>query len=515
MNNTISKQNLSTKKDSKTVKKIKQNIYKWHRIIGIITIVPVILWTLSGIMHPFMAHFFKPQIAHEKLEPNPINTAQLKLSLQNFLTQNSIVAFKNFRIVNFNNTTFYQIKNIQNKYQYFNASNAKELKDGDKKYAAYLSRYFLDDSKSKITKIELLEEFTSQYKYINRYLPVYKISFDRNDAMDVYVETSSSKLATFNPKSRQIFIWIFDTFHNWGFIDAIANNQLRIIILIVLLSIICISAISGIIVYGLFWKKFKKAKPTDSEGFLRKNHRQIGIMVSFLTLTFAFSGGYHAIQKWEPNILPKMVYEPKIKVSDIKIPLTGIPINLDQLINISIIKFNKNYYYLCDLYDAENEQWEKQFVNTNSNIVEKNIEIKYAQYLVYKFKKMIASNSTNCCEMDNTETFNPNFTLKSNAILTEFDKREYGFVNKRLPVVKLEYNSPDKTTYYIETGTSRLAAVVNNSSRREGYSFALLHKFLLMEWAGKGIRDFVTVFAALGILTVSILGFILFLKRNN
>ena len=43
-------------------------MYKWHRTLGIITLIPVIFWTLSGLMHPFMAHFFKPQIANEKLE---------------------------------------------------------------------------------------------------------------------------------------------------------------------------------------------------------------------------------------------------------------------------------------------------------------------------------------------------------------------------------------------------------------------------------------------------------------
>jgi uncharacterized membrane protein YukC len=60
MKNTIETENKKNKKDSNIVKKIKQNMYKWHRTLGIITLIPVIFWTLSGIMHPFMAHFFKP-----------------------------------------------------------------------------------------------------------------------------------------------------------------------------------------------------------------------------------------------------------------------------------------------------------------------------------------------------------------------------------------------------------------------------------------------------------------------
>jgi hypothetical protein len=511
MKNTIPTEKLSKKKDPTIVKKIKKNMYQWHRTLGIITIIPIILWTLSGIMHPFMAHFFKPQIAHDKLEVKTIDTTQIKHSLQEVLIQHKISTFKNFRLVNFNNATYYQIKNIQNKYQYFNTQDAKELENGDQKYATYLSRYFLQDSISKVSKIELLTEFTSQYKYINRYLPVYKLSFDREDAMEIYVETTSSKLATYNPKSRQIFIWIFDTFHNWAFIDAIANNQLRIMIMLLLLSIIVFSALSGIVIYGFFWKKFKKATPTDSEGFLRRNHRKIGLIVSLLTVTFGFSGGYHATQKWQPNNLPKMIYEPLVTVSDLPISTSKLNIDFKQLIDISVITFKKNNYFRCVLFDSENEKKSTKYVNTISNQTE-NIEMKYADFLALKFSKMLQNPDKNCCEMDDNPLTEHRLELKSSSVLTEFDNREYGFVNKRLPVVKLEYNSPDQTTYYIETETSRLAAVVNDESRLEGYSFAILHKFLLIEWAGKGIRDLVTVAAALGILVVSVMGLLLFLK---
>ena len=110
MDNTPKEVNSSKKKDSKFVKKIKQKIYAWHRIIGIITIIPVIFWTLSGLMHPFMAHFFKPTIANEFLIAKPIDESQLTLSIQEVLQKNKIAEFKNFMIVSFDNSTFYQVK---------------------------------------------------------------------------------------------------------------------------------------------------------------------------------------------------------------------------------------------------------------------------------------------------------------------------------------------------------------------------------------------------------------------
>jgi hypothetical protein len=114
---------------------------------------------------------------------------------------------------------------------------------------------------------------------------------------------------------------------------------------------------------------------------------------------------------------------------------------------------------------------------------------------------------------DEPETSLENVKLLESKVLTDFESREYGFVNKRLPVVKLAYDTPEKTTYFIETSTSRLAAKIKSSDMVEGYSFAILHKFLFMDWAGKNIRDLTMVLAALTILIVSVLGFILFLKK--
>ena len=527
--------NDAKKKDSKIVKKIKQHMYKWHRTLGIITLIPVLFWTLSGLMHPFMAHFLKPEIAHEKLEQTPISQSLLPLSLQEVLERNKLETFKNFRIVSFDNATYYQVKTITGDLIYFDVSTAKKLSSGDQKYAEWLARYFLDDTKSTVTKSEIITEFTSQYKYVNRYLPVYKMSFDRPDGMQIYIETASSKLATFNPTSRQIFIWFFDTFHNWSFIDAISNNSLRIITMLLFLSIITFSAVSGIVIYGLLWKHFKKTDALQPKKGIRKYHRQIGIWISLFTLTFAFSGAYHATTKWEPYTLSQMIYEPTFTTKSLGVSNKKINIDWNRFENASLIALNDTVYYRCQLLapldKKANEsvavpepKWKKKesnpleivYINATKNTVTPNVDIDYAQFLAYYFTD--GAPKTACCEMI-PETSEPEPSLNNakvveTKLITEFESREYGFVNKRLPVIKLAYDTPENTTYFIETATSRLAAVVKNSDKLEGYSFAILHKFLFMDWAGKNVRDLSMVLAALTILVVSILGLILFLKKK-
>ncbi len=513
------KNKISKKRDSKWVKKLKQKIYTWHRTLGIITVVPVIFWCLSGVMHPFMAHFFKPEIANERLEKPTISPANIPLSIQTVLAKNNLKQIKNFRIVSFNKGHFYQVKTVDNVLHYYNTANASELANGDAKYAEYLSRYFLDDQKSKVVSSEVLTEFDSQYKYVNRYLPVYKLSFKRDDAMQVYVETSSSKLATFNPKSRQFFIWFFDVFHNWSFLDVITNNTIRVWIMILLLSFIVLSALSGIVIYGLFWKVFKKQVPTtEATTKLRFNHRKIGIAVAFVTLTFALSGAYHAFSKLKPNNLSSMVYEPTIDVAKLSLENNKLALDWSAFLNTSIIQLKNDIYYQVIL-KGEEKQTKTVYINTENGTINKNAELKYVEFLAQHFSNKLNKKAA-CCDMQEPEECESssdisNAKLFKTKTLYDFEKREYGFVNKRLPVVKLAYNNPEKATYYIEPTSSHLAAVITNSERFEGYSFAIFHKFLFMDWAGKGIRDLVTVIATMGLLTVCILGLLLFLKNNK
>jgi hypothetical protein len=67
---------------------------------------------------------------------------------------------------------------------------------------------------------------------------------------------------------------------------------------------------------------------------------------------------------------------------------------------------------------------------------------------------------------------------------------------------------------YIETTTAKLATKVAGIDRAEGLSFIFLHKFFWMTWAGKDIRDIVSMLAALTVLVVSLLGLTAFIKNK-
>jgi hypothetical protein len=90
---------------------------------------------------------------------------------------------------------------------------------------------------------------------------------------------------------------------------------------------------------------------------------------------------------------------------------------------------------------------------------------------------------------------------------------EYGFINKRLPVWRVEYGTPDRVTYYVETSTGALASVVHTADRAEGYSFSFLHKYHWLDFAGKNVRDGFMALLALGIASTALLGLWLLGRR--
>ena len=512
-------------------RKIKQRIYKWHRFFALITFIPVVLWCLSGIMHPFMAHFFKPEIKHEFIEPKTVDFNKVQVSLQSVLKSENIHSFKNFRYIQMNNNWFYQIKLIDNSLAYFNTFDGKKLDNGDQVYAHYLAQFFLDDYQNKIIKTDYLMKFDNQYKYVNRYLPVYKLSFDRSDNMQVYVETASSKLATFNPTSRQAFIWFFDTFHNWSFFDVIANNEIRIVLMSILLGVIILSALSGIFIYGFFWKVFKKTK-TTSENKTRIQHRKLGLWFSIFSIGFAFSGAFHLTKKWNPKPIQDMVYQPVLNSNKLKINSAEIDVNKTRFQNASLIQFQDSLYYRCEMkaflkpklaVDTKENKWKKKsapiayvvYINAQTNSIVKDLDFKYAEFLAHYFDGS-PTGTASCCEGETSGETSvcsiEKAKLLETKVLTEFDSREYGFVNKRLPVVKLAYDTPNNKTYFVETSTSRIASAVGKSDRIEGYSFAIFHKFLWMDWAGKPIRDLVMTLSAIALFIIALLGLRLLIK---
>ena len=502
---------------------VQRNMYRWHRIIGLITIIPVICWTLSGLSHPLMSNWLRPKIAREALSPTPIPRPALPLN--QVLAQNHLAALRNVRQVRWAGRPTYQVLAgpPTTAPRYFDATTGAALPaTADQRFAEQLARYFTQDSLAPIAGAERLTHFTEDYPFVNRLLPVWKITLGQPSGLTVYVETMPARLATFNNPTRRTFLRVFGWLHTWSWLELIGDPALRVGVLLVLLGIIIAAALSGLLIYGLMWGKFRKPRnATDQVGWLRKYHRAVGLAVALVTLSFAGSGAFHAYLKLHPDNRLAYFHAPTIAASRLAVELTELPVNWNNVQNVALAELDGQVYYqVFGLPPAESPTWGTgaakpvpgastgqpvervraatvTYYNAATGQLLPDGSIRYARRLAAGFLAQ-AGNGPAPANL-NTEP------------LDHFSE-EYNFINKRLPVVQVAYSTPTHTTLYVEPATGRLAARLDDAARYEGLSFGFLHKFHLSGGLGKNLRDAVTMLSALGVLAVSLLGLWLFLK---
>ncbi|UEG51034.1 PepSY domain-containing protein [Ferruginibacter lapsinanis] len=521
---------------------IRKNIYKWHRTISLIIAIPVILWAASGFMHPVMTTI-RPKVGTQELSPQTIDTTKIIVLLQDALLKNNIDKFSNFRIVQLADNWFYQIQLPgQNVLQYISTQNGKLLKNGDELYARFLAKQFLegvkktnrnisvpvisglhdccvnaatavlnDTSGAKITEVELVEKFNEEYKYINRFLPAYKVSFERKDGIRIYVETQQDRFAFAMDNRRAVFDTFFSWFHTLGWLDFLGKGKLMIEI--VLMSMAFLATLMGIYIFCITKTKTPNGNTVVAA---RRNHRWTSIVISLFTLMFTGSGAFHLFTKFSPDtraqFFTQNVFTPVDALLDIKKIFAAAGAQ-KKITTISIVKINgKNYWQVFSQSEETNKKnnipgamdmMKRKvapapsaiYISTDDHTVLKDGEMKYANYLATLFSK-----------------HRPDEIVKT-TVITKFED-EYGFVNKRLPVWRVHYNSNSKERFYVETSTGKLAAHVNDKDLIEGYSFAMLHKHHFMDWAGKSGRDISTMFWALAQIAVVVIGLTLYFKMR-
>lgn len=455
------------------------NLYKWHQRLGLIALIPILAWSLSGLTHPMMAHWFKIKAAKRFIKAKNIPKINDFHDLTTILNKHQIDSFQNIRFLSFKDQWYCQLKQEGDVPIYLNLQDQSQLQNGDQLYARHLAREFSGDQTSKIKSIELITNFDAYYKRINRLLPVYKITFDRQDKLEVYVETISSRLGTLNDNNRKRLMWVFSNLHNWDFLKF--SPLLKSFSLIFFSTIMFLSAILGLWLYASQWKKLNAIKQKTgirpkSTVLSRRIHKSLGITLSFAMLAFTFSGGYHAFSKVNKSDHQPIDFQDRFSIKDLSnCPIKFIKNLKDNVYDVKLKKIENDSYFQIYYLD---EKPKKAYYNIQSLKALADAEEQLVIALSQKFKSCTSK-------------------IKSIEIVSKFGG-EYGFINKRLPVLKITYDQANGRTDYIETSSNTIAASFNNSSRLEALSFLFLHKYHSLDFLGKNNRDLFIAFTVFG-----------------
>jgi hypothetical protein len=521
-------------------------MYQWHRTLSLIIAIPVVLWAASGFMHPIMTTI-RPRVATQFLQPAVLDSSKIAVGLAEALQKNNITVFHNFRIIAIDKNLFYQVQPTANDLPlYLSTQTGKKLPNGDQLYAQYIAKLFLEgqpkdasvppkkpldanaetvpvetastpdccdaatncillnEKGARVTGVKLVTSFDDEYKFVNRLLPVYRVSFGRADGIRIYVATTSDRFGFAVDNKRAIFDKIFSWFHNWAWMDRLGNAKYIVMALLLLMTFI--TTLLGI--YIFFVTSTKKANGNKVVA-ARRNHRWTSVLISLFTLLFSFSGAFHALEKLSVDDRYDYYTQQAIPSSTALFNLQSLQAVVKQSItNISAVQMGGILYWQvftkserikgkAVVQPRKDLMKDKRVAPPNGKYIKasdltllKEGEKVYAQYLSSQFSKHASKD-----------------IISTEAIIQFAD--EYGFVNKRLPVWKVGYASNNNERYYVETSTGRLSVKVNDRDLIEGYSFSLLHKHHFMDFAGKEVRDFSTMFWALAQIAVVVIGLIL------
>ena len=116
--------------------------------------------------------------------------------------------------------------------RYFDLDTHDELKDYDKIQAVWLARYYSGLKDTEVSDIKFQTEFNSAYPWVNRLLPVYEISFARDDNLKLFIYTELGVLTAITNDYKISLQTLFRALHNGTFDDF---DYARVWLMLVLL----------------------------------------------------------------------------------------------------------------------------------------------------------------------------------------------------------------------------------------------------------------------------------------
>ena len=488
----------------------------WHRWLGVLTCLGILLWAVSGISHPIMSRLQVKPVAF--LAPSAQFDLSQALFIKPVLKQHGITEVQHVSLAQFLGHSYYRVSVDRDQpARYFEVTSGEELADADIQYATYLAQHFTGKGADSVVDVRLVTTFNDDYHEVNRLLPVWRVEFSSGQHLRAYIDTEQSRLSTLVNDTRYWLTQVFQFGHNWSFLDG--APVLQVMIAAIVLCAVLISAFSGLYLYF----KLGSAKQRLASKPMRCWHRRLGLTVSLAALIFASSGLFHLIMSYQQHKVAVTLAVEKTSVNylddGVWHEMTAKPLAKLDLISHA----QQLYWHILPISgDGGNQMPVSQVAalakeaehaehNHHSHAEAK----KVAPYLL-PAEGNRAKNNINTVEGFAKAKVMSLASVKEREIvnvtwITQF-KDEYGFIFKRLPVIKVQMKDAENTRYYIEPVTGALAAKVRDIDGLEGFVFAYLHKWSFA-FLNKDVRDILVSLFALGNIIVALMGFVLFYRR--
>ena len=463
---------------------------RWHRWLAIVGGTGLLLWGGSGLLHPIMATW-GPQQAVFFPPSRPLDLAGAQ-PIHEILARAGIGAAAAVRIVAGEDRNLLQVtENPDTPRRYFRLDDGAELPDHDRAHAVFLARYYLQEAAA-VRAVEWIDEFSPAYPWVNRLLPVYKVSFERPDDLSIYIYTETNAAAGVDNRFKSVLQTGFRWFHTWSWFPAEAEWA-RVVLIALFIGSLLALALTGVTMLVLIRRKQRAPG-------IRGWHRIAGYALALPLLMLTSSGLFHLVQYAAVPPAANLRLSPPVSLDGVSFPLheqwaelsAGLEISTVSIVeipaeistnasastsnNISTNTSTGRHLYRLGLAPARNAApgTPSEIRNARFDGVERTGP---ALYLDAATGEPFAGGDREIAlQLGERFTGVPRTAIASAELVTRFGP-QYDFRNKRLPVWRLDYGAPVNATIFVDTTTGVLADRTPDYAKAEQFSFSYLHKW--------------------------------------
>lgn len=469
---------------------MRAKIFKSHRFLAKLLAFPMLLWALSGLMHPFMANWFKPEIAHKHLPVVQLPADDGWQEPATVLRNAGVEQLQQLHTIKVDGRWLYQVVLADKQNRYFDARSGMPVSDAESRFVAERAAAHAGLPLSAVTAVEKVESFDETYRFINRYLPVYRVSLDTPNALQVYIDPLTQKMAAFSTQWTRAYRVFFAYAHNWSFLGD-ASDPLRVTAVLLVVTLITWVGLAGLSTY---WGSRRMPDGRRPQRPLHKRlHRSVGLLTSVLFLMLAASGVLHTLTKYQFDWGFLDSRHSIIETRQLTAPLLP-QLTQGGATQLSLASIEgRAAYRLAEPTVAS--PGATRYIDAKQGTLIKDGDARYARELGAHFTGVQPSE------------------VGPSRLLTEFGKT-YPVIQKRLPVRQMKVKVGPYMGVAVDTAHGHLATRIKPIGLAETVVFLNLHKFHFVDGLSKELRDWLSVVASgLMILTLG-LGINLAMRRR-
>jgi uncharacterized iron-regulated membrane protein len=464
---------------------------------------------VSGLLHPLMTRL-QPAPASATLD-HRLSSIEDAMAPSNLLSTNGLATISDLRVISWVDKSYYQVTLTDAVPRiYFDLVDGTPLPNGDRHYAEFLARQFVGEATATVRNAEMVKSFDWEYPRINRLLPVWRIEFDRPDAMRAYVDTRTGRLGTLVDRVKAFSSVEFAILHRWQWLDLVSPAARLIVLSFGLLAAAAVTS-SGCWIYAARWSQ------SAARWNLRRTHRVWGISISLVSFMFVLSGGYHLLYLGIRGDAGERLQPPgkRFQAAELKIA-PGEAVKRSGIAEVESLSLAKvaghTYYHLRPAQRTGGHDVHHHGAHIpHGKATPGQVAVPGPSVFVSAVDGTVLPDGPSRFAVESARSVVGVAAAGEVGIVAQFDA-EYGFAFKRLPVQRVPFAGD--VTVFVDPADGAIAAVIDNADRAEGWIFGYVHKLdWLVSYAGTDGRDAVAALLALLLATAALLGIALYLQQ--